>query len=65
MKLFSFLQKMSIFFDHPDKADAAAEKFLQRAEQRILVNNHYTYDHVANLQYLGDTVTGNTFCIIF
>ena len=56
---------MSLFFDDPDKADAAAERFLQRAEQRILVDNHYTYDHVAKSLYSSNTVDGNTFCITF
>lgn len=38
---------MSVYYEDPDKVDALAENLLQRAEQRILVDNYYTYDHVA------------------
>ena len=39
---------MSVYYDDPDKVDALAERLLQRAEQRLLVTNYYTYEHVAN-----------------
>ena len=45
-----FFQIMSVYYDEEAKADAAAEGFLQRAEQRVLVHNHYTYDAVARVK---------------
>ena len=40
-------QIMSVYYEDPEKVDALAESLLQRAERRILVDNHYTYEHVA------------------
>ena len=38
---------MSVYYEDPEKVDALAEKLLQRAERRILVDNYYTYHNVA------------------
>ena len=55
---------MSVYFEDSKKVDALAERLLQRAEQRILVDNYYTYEYVANSSNLsGSNVQGSIFAI--
>ena len=55
---------MSVYFEDSEKVDALAERLLQRAEQRILVDNYYTYEYVANSSNLsGSNVQGSIFAI--
>ena len=53
---------MSVYYEDPEKVDALAERLLQRAQQRILVDNYYTYEYVANSSNLSATnIQGNIF----
>lgn len=41
---------MSVYYDDEAKVDSLAEGILQRAEHRVLVHNHYTYEAVARMK---------------
>ena len=56
---------MSLYSEDIRKIDAQAEKILQRAENRVLVVNNYTYEYVAGLRNKSaSNVQGNISVII-
>ena len=58
-------QTMSLYSEDIRKIDAQAEKILQRAENRVLVVNNYTYEYVAGLRNKSaSNVQGNISVII-